>query len=212
MLPSDTESFGRYVVDLLAFIHFMVNDLNVPGYNARTRLDGIVLLEWFKGCTYVTALLAAISEKDSLPTSFCLPPNILDRYIPVAWDNITTVILFEPGGPMGQPNTVVQVIPGGNHFAMATDPEEFNSGILSIIRELAIKVERGGLPMTKGKQVLIETAKDTSTHSIANSKFYRIPKTHRTYPVLQRLQEDDRTLPTSLGLRGVNRRTAKGDI
>ncbi|KZT58717.1 alpha/beta-hydrolase [Calocera cornea HHB12733] len=247
-----TVSCARYILDLFAFIKFLVESLKVPEYDSSRGAGGIVLLGWSNGCTYTTGILAVLANKDGLPASFGLPATIWDEYIPVVRSYVTSVLLFEPTGlimgiPLdrptwdeslppaelgrsfvegilttvpvekhasiqpsiddftvlthdlyswpgadfkereevsrlaytaipssigvgvilcagtiattcihgsqwvidrcaGQQNATVRIIPGGNHFAMATDPEVFNSAIFSIIRELAIKVNRVALP------------------------------------------------------------------
>ncbi|KZT58715.1 alpha/beta-hydrolase [Calocera cornea HHB12733] len=242
VLPSNPEAYGRYVLDLLAFIKFVVEVLRVPS-KSENGSGGIALLGWSKGCAFLTTLLTSLSTDDELPTSLSLPRKTIDPYLAITRSHVKSLVMFEPPGwtvgiplrgplfdeslPLadmastfisgclqtfppqyietvklsiddmwstghdlqcwngatleereesatkgfdnippsigvaviycagtvietciagaewminhcaGRPNTTSRVIPGGNHFVMATDPERFDDAVMSSIRELA---------------------------------------------------------------------------
>jgi len=252
MLPCDTESYGRDVFDVFAFIKFVADILDVPQSSVAGNAGGIVLLGWSKGCAYLTSLLAVLASDNGLPASHGISRSALKPYIPVMHTYVKTVLLFEPPGVMagipqnvqlydatlspaqlgrgfvdgclttvpsemkkfiepaiddttvaahelqtwngtddleregvaihafssipswlgvgvmccagttidtcirgsqwmidrctGQVNTTSRVIPGGNHFVMATDPGLFNEAVISTIAELATKIDSSARP------------------------------------------------------------------
>ncbi|EJT96891.1 hypothetical protein DACRYDRAFT_119714 [Dacryopinax primogenitus] len=95
---TNTESYGRYLLDLLAFVKYAVKVLKLPGKDTKTGKGGIVLLGWSKGCSYLTSILAMLSSAEGLPASLGLPLSTFDPYLNTIRSHVTNVILYEPPG------------------------------------------------------------------------------------------------------------------
>jgi len=89
----NVEAFGRYVLDLVGFLRFAVEQLGVPATDeAEEGKGGIVLLGWSKGCASIIGLRSWLSTGPSpLP-----PPVLLDPYLPLLRSHLRATVLFEP--------------------------------------------------------------------------------------------------------------------
>ncbi|EJT96892.1 hypothetical protein DACRYDRAFT_119715 [Dacryopinax primogenitus] len=97
--PQDpTEPWGRYVLDLVAFIKYTAEVLKVPPKRSDGT-GGIVLLAWSKGNGPAISFLGLLSQGITPPFELNgIPRSAFEPYMDVIKSHLKSVILFEPPG------------------------------------------------------------------------------------------------------------------
>ncbi|EJT96898.1 alpha/beta-hydrolase [Dacryopinax primogenitus] len=132
--PTDgnfVESYGRYLLDLVAFVKYAVEVLKIPPKDPKTGKGGIVLLGWSKACSYLTSLLAVLSSEEGLAASHGLSMSAFEPYLGAVRSHVVNVMLFEPPGLIfGIPR---QEKFGNETESMAVQGRDFVHGMLSAL-------------------------------------------------------------------------------